>query len=209
MVGLSQAEQAILDKMKTHLTVNATQKKGSFVEKGKDFGQKLIGFGKQANTLFKTVPSVFEKVTNFIFLYEMYKLALKTPDEVGPKIVTIWLFICSFSTYVLTYSCVLNNLLQNRTYESYDSDENQDASGGQNLARNAGNAIQFMIKVLMLTLFGPFFIIIIEIFEKLKKCIDLFFSIPPMIFFGGEKIKGIAASLFRWINYSCFNLNSA
>jgi hypothetical protein len=90
---------------------------GKIKAKGKALADTLIPIGENLNKLAKAVPGVFEKVSNFIFLYNMYKFAVKTPDQFGPKLVAIWLFICSFSTYVLTYSCVLNNLLQNRTYE--------------------------------------------------------------------------------------------
>lgn len=161
-----------------------------------------VGIAKQGYTIYKkfvaltkAVPGVFEKVANFIFLYNMYKLALKEPDEFGPKLVTILLFICTFSTFILTYSCVLNNLLQNRTYEDQILKDN--------------NIFQVMIKVLLLTLVGPVFILVMEIFDQLKKILDLIFSLPPFMWYGGAAGKKITASLYMWLNFSCFSLNSA
>ena len=62
----------LMNLMKEYLKKNATQKKTNVVERGKDIVQKLVGFGKQGKQLTKVAPGVFEKVSNFIFLYKMY-----------------------------------------------------------------------------------------------------------------------------------------
>lgn len=48
-----------------------------------------------------------------------------------------------------------------------------------------------------------------EINDQLKKCIDLVFSLPPFSFYGGDALKNVTKSIYMWINYSCFSLNSA
>ena len=120
---------------------------------------------KNANTIKKEVPATLEKVTNFMFLNKMYLNVVANERMLGPKLVMITLFISQLSTFVLTYSCVLSNLLRNKTYEPK--------------ILNKDNFLKKSSKVLNLTLIGPMYILIMEILAKVQTIITLGISLPP------------------------------
>ena len=111
----------------------------------------------------------------------------------GPKLVMIILFISQLSTFVLTYSCVLSNLLQNKSYEPKILDKD--------------NFFKKSLKVLNLTMIGPMYIIIIEILSKIQTIITLGVSLPPFSFFCTDKAVKRINSLYVSICYHCFSLN--
>lgn len=148
---------------------------------------------KNANQIKKEVPATLEKVTNFMFLDKMYLNVVENEKMLGPKIVMIILFISQLSTFVLTYSCVLSNLLQNKSYEPKILDKD--------------NAFKKAIKVLNLTLVGPMYILIIEILSKIQTIVNLGLSLPPFSLFCTERAVQRVNSLYVSVCYHCFSLN--